>query len=139
VAKKSFVANQKMQNKPNFFRLRPIHNLIEDKDIQQKMDNGHLAKTNPIKPTVSVAGLPLKYFEDRMRARNAANAQGVRSKQRITKMNNLAPPAKTKPILPRHLAKQIPRLKPKNGQIAKNLKKSQKLQIFSWKVLAKAF
>jgi hypothetical protein len=58
VAKKCFVANQKMQNEPNFFRLRPIHNLSYDKELQQKIHNGHLAKTNPILPAVGVAGLP---------------------------------------------------------------------------------
>jgi hypothetical protein len=48
VAKKRCVANQKMENEPNFFRLRPIHNIRKNKELQQKINNGHLAKTNPI-------------------------------------------------------------------------------------------
>jgi hypothetical protein len=39
-----------MQNKPNLVRLLQILNLSKDKGVQQKMNNGHLVKTNPIKP-----------------------------------------------------------------------------------------
>jgi hypothetical protein len=41
---------QKMQNKPNLVRLRRIYNLSENKELQQKINNGHLVKTNPIEP-----------------------------------------------------------------------------------------
>jgi hypothetical protein len=58
VAKKCFVANQKMKNEPNFFRLRPIHNIRKNKELQQKINNGHLAKTNPIKPDFQTTTLP---------------------------------------------------------------------------------
>jgi hypothetical protein len=47
-----------MQNEPNFFRLRPIHNLHKNKELQQKMNNGHLVKTNPIKPVFQTTTLP---------------------------------------------------------------------------------
>jgi hypothetical protein len=56
VAKKCFVANQKMQNEPNFFHPLRIHNLNKNNKLQQKMNNGHLAKTNPIKPVHPNAG-----------------------------------------------------------------------------------
>ncbi len=46
--KKSFVANQKMSNKPNLVRLWRICKPSSNKNIQQKSDNGHLVKTNPI-------------------------------------------------------------------------------------------
>jgi len=49
VAKKCFVANQKMKNETNFFCLLRIHNISNDNELQQKMNNGHLAKTKPIK------------------------------------------------------------------------------------------
>ncbi|UCF44310.1 MAG: hypothetical protein JSV99_05190, partial [Planctomycetota bacterium] len=42
-----------MQNEPNFTRLRPIHNIRKNQELQQKINNGHLVKTNPIKPNQS--------------------------------------------------------------------------------------
>jgi hypothetical protein len=44
------VADQKMKNEPNFSHLMPIHNLNKNNKLQQKINNGHLAKTNPILP-----------------------------------------------------------------------------------------
>jgi len=39
------------QNETNFTRLRPIHNFHKNNELKQKTNNGHLAKTNPIKST----------------------------------------------------------------------------------------
>jgi len=39
-----------MSNKTNFPRLMRIHNLNKNNKLQQKMNNGHLAKTKPTNP-----------------------------------------------------------------------------------------
>ena len=39
-----------MQNKPNLVRLWRIQKPLYNNELQRKMNNGHPAKTNPIKP-----------------------------------------------------------------------------------------
>jgi len=53
-----------------FFKKSNVYNLNKNNELQQKMDNGHLVKTNPIKPNFirlrrtcpPMAGLPATPF-----------------------------------------------------------------------------